>query len=192
MKKLKGEFNVPVTERTRTQQSALVRLWRNINLYSLSQDGKTLLCVGKPVALKSNVGGMVKKGLDDTMGSGARRLNKRLNDQYSGISERKVQRILDSSKRYQLHKARFGNKPIPRPIRAKEVQDRHKIALLDMGKWQIRHGHFTYRYILIVIDVFSRYTWLKPLKGKDSSEIAKHLDIYTEHGPPQVLQHDQG
>lgn len=134
MKKLKGEFNLPVTERTRTQQSALVRLWRNINLYSLSQDGKTLLCVGKPVALKSNVGGMVKKGLDDTMGSGARRLNKHLNEQYSGTSERKVQRILDSSKRYQLHKARFGNKPIPRPIRAKEVQDRHKIDLLDMGK----------------------------------------------------------
>lgn len=41
-------------------------------------------------------------------------------------------------------------------------------------------------------DVFSRYVWLKPLKGK-SREIAQHLaDIYMEHGPPKVLQHDQG
>lgn len=62
-----------------------------------------------------------------------------------------------------------------------------------MGKWKISQGRFTYRYILTVLDVFSRYTWLRPLKGKHSSEIAKHLDdIYSEHGPPQVLQHDQG
>lgn len=160
VKKLKGEFNVPVSERTRVQKNALVRLWRNRNLYSLSEDGEFLLCAGKPVVLKSKICGIVKKGLDDTRGSGARKLNKRLNEQYSGVSERKVQRTLDSSRRYQLHKARFGNIPIPRPIRAKEVQDQQQVDLLDMGKWKIKHGRFTYRYILTVIDVFSRYTWL--------------------------------
>lgn len=36
VKKLKGEFNVPVNKRTKVQQAALVRLWRNKNLYSLS------------------------------------------------------------------------------------------------------------------------------------------------------------
>ena len=36
----------------------------------------------------------------------------------------------------------------------------------------------------------SRYIWLRPLESK---EIAKHLnEIYTEHGPPNILQHDQG
>ena len=51
----------------------------------------------------------------------------------------------------------------------------------------------TYRYILTVIDVFSRYVWLRPLKGKHSAEISRHLeDIFNEHGPPKVIQHDQG
>lgn len=58
-----------------------------------------------------------------------------------------------------------------------------------MGKMK----KLSYRYILTVIDVFSRYMWLKPLKRNSSFEIAKHLyKIYCEHGPPKVLQHDQG
>ena len=82
VKKLKGEFNVPVNERTRVQQTALVRLWRNKDLYSLNEDGETLLCDRKPVVLKSKIGSIVKKGLDDTKGSDARKMNKRLNVQY--------------------------------------------------------------------------------------------------------------
>lgn len=75
-----------------------------------------MLCARKAVALKSAVGGIVKKGLDDTKGSGAKKLNKRLNEQYSGIRERKVQKTLGSSRCYQLHKARFGNKPVLKPV----------------------------------------------------------------------------
>ena len=61
-----------------------------------------------------------------------------------------------------------------------------------MTGWKISHGRVTYKYVLTVQDVFSRYVWLKPLKGKSSHEIARHLqDIYMEHGPPKVLQHDQ-
>lgn len=37
------------------------------------------------------------------------------------------------------------------------------------------------------------HTWLRPMKSKHSTEIARHLeDIYTEHGPLKVIQHDQG
>lgn len=76
-------------------------------------------------------------------------------------------------------------------IQAKEVQDRHQIDLL--GKMKISYGQALYRYILTVMDVFSRYMWLKPLKRKSSVEIAKHLNkIYREHGPPKVLQHHKG
>ena len=85
------------------------------------------------------------------------------------------------------------NKPILKPIKAKEVQTRHQIDLVDMNKWKVWYGKATYRYILTVQDVFSRYVWLKPLKGKSSSEIANHLkSIYSEHGPPKIIQHDQG
>ena len=166
---------------------------RKKHLFGLTEDGKALMFDGKLVAKKTKLKGIVKMGLEETKGSGARKLNVYLKDQYSGISTRNVQKVLDKSKRYHLQKASFGNVPIPKPIRAKTVQERHQMDLLDMGKWAVKHGTGGYRYILTVIDIFSQYIWLRPLKSKQSQEIAKHLaEIYTEHGPPKIMQHDQG
>lgn len=85
------------------------------------------------------------------------------------------------------------NKPILKPIKAKEVETRHQTDLVDMNKWKVWYGKATY-YILTVQDVFSRYyVWLKSLKGKSSTVIANHLNsIYSEHWPPKIIQHDQG
>ena len=48
-------------------------------------------------------------------------------------------------------------------------------------------------FSLAVMDVFSRYLWMRPLSTKRSTEIAQHLTaIYMEHGPPRVVQHDRG
>ncbi len=107
VKVLRGEFHIPVKERTRVQRSALVRLWRNKHLFRLSDDSKTLMYNGKLVAKKTSLKGIVKRGLDETKGSGARKLNVYLKDQYSGISTRNVQKILDRSRHYHLHRASF-------------------------------------------------------------------------------------
>ena len=51
----------------------------------------------------------------------------------------------------------------------------------------------TYKYILSLMDVFSRYHWLRPLQTKTSKEVAKALRrIYSEHGIPLHLQSDNG
>ena len=51
----------------------------------------------------------------------------------------------------------------------------------------------SYRYVLSVIDVFSRFVWLRPVSKKSSRNIADALQsIYLEHGPPHVIQCDQG
>ena len=193
IKALRGEFHIPVKERTRIQRSALVRLWRNKHLFRLSDDNKSLLCNGKLVVKKSCLKGIVKTGLEDTKGCGARKLNVYLSDQYCGISTRNVQKVLDRSRCYHLHRATFRNKAIPKPIMAKTVQDCHQIDLLDMGKWAVKLRNVRYKYILTVLDVCSRYVWLRPLRSKESKEVAKHLaEIYTEHGPAKILQHDQG
>lgn len=139
VKALRGEFHIPVKERTRVQRSALVRLWRNKHLFGLSDDSKTLMYNGKLVAKKTSLKGIVKTGLEETKGCGARKLNVYLKDQYSGISTINVQKVLDRSRRYHLHRATFRNKAIPKPIRAKTVQERHQIDLLDMGKWAVKH-----------------------------------------------------
>ena len=51
----------------------------------------------------------------------------------------------------------------------------------------------TYKYVMSVIEIFSRFLFLRPLQTKYASEVTEHLlDIYMEHGPPEILQSDQG
>ena len=47
--------------------------------------------------------------------------------------------------------------------------------------------------ILSVLDVFSRFVFLFPLKNKESSEVAQHLiSIFNVFGKPKLLQTDEG
>ena len=86
LKALKGEFNVPVAQRPRTQRAALVWLWQNIQLYALSEDGQAITFAGKLVAKKSTIPALVNKVLDETKGSGTRQVNMHIREEYSGIS----------------------------------------------------------------------------------------------------------
>ena len=50
-----------------------------------------------------------------------------------------------------------------------------------------------YKYIMLVIDMFSWFVFLRPLQLTESAEVVEDLlDIYNEHGPPDILQSDQG
>ena len=50
-----------------------------------------------------------------------------------------------------------------------------------------------YKYVLSVIDIFSRFLWLVPLESKSSSHVVRVLQpIYDQHGPPDRLQSDRG
>ena len=44
-----------------------------------------------------------------------------------------------------------------------------------------------YKYLLVVIDIFSRYGWVQPLKDKSSNEVIKAFDkILTEGRKPNI------
>ena len=47
----------------------------------------------------------------------------------------------------------------------------------------------TYKNIMSEIDTFNLFVFSRPLQTKESAEVADHLlDIYNEHGPPEILQ----
>ena len=95
---LKGEFNIPGSEISRIQHAALVRLWRNRQHYALIEDGQAITFNGKLVASKSTITAVVNKALEETKGSGARKLNIHLREEYSGISQASVEDTLDRSR----------------------------------------------------------------------------------------------
>ena len=106
---------------------------------------------------------------------------------YSGVAEREVQKVLAKSSVRQRLNVRFENKARLRPVRAQTGQIRHQIDLVDMQRLRTKYKGKTYKYVLSIIDVFSRYHWLVPLQTNQSSHVARELlRIYREHGAPRV------
>ena len=64
--------------------------------------------------------------------------------------------------------------------------------LIDYKKYQWHNR--PYRYILVVIDCFSRYAWTRPLKTKTAEESASALDSILSEMPyrPRFFASDQG
>jgi transposase InsO family protein len=145
------------------------------------------------VVRKSEIALIVDCAYQETKGDGARKLKLHTSHLYSGLSRNIIQNKLNVMKQPQKLRPLFQNKAPLRPIKACRVQERHQIDLVNMASMPASIDGDNYKYILSVIDIFSRFVFLRPLQTKESSEVAEHLlDIYNEHGPPEILQSDQG
>ena len=73
------------------------------------------------------------------------------------------------------------------------IDEQWQADLADMGNYARENGG--YRYILMVIDVFSRYGFARPVKHKTGEEVARALEsIYhkSQRHPKFYLQSDEG
>ena len=119
--------------------------------------------------------------------SGARSLKK-----YTSANENDVKNFLSKQWTYTLHK----------PVRQKFIRRRYVTSgmnrqwqadLVDMSGFSKENGG--YKYLLTVIDIFSRYAYARPLKTKTGMEVSTALkSIFEENGEtaPKFLQTDQG
>ncbi|XP_078366006.1 SCAN domain-containing protein 3-like [Oculina patagonica] len=196
IKLVKGEALPPVKERSRAEKSAFVRYWRlKGNIALQRENGKEVLYLkDRQILRNSEISQIVTDEFHRMKGPGARKLVYSLKENFVGLSQNKIQDILNKDKSHYRRNAKFLNKATLKPIRARDVQVRHQIDLMDMGqKGTVLANGISYRYVLSVMDVFSRFVWLRALSGKCSKAIAKELrGIYLEHGPPLVIQSDQG
>ena len=76
------------------------------------------------------------------------------------------------------------------------INDQWQMDLLDMSRVD-KHVNFPaqnkrYKYILVVIDVFTRYMWTRPLKSKSPTEVAKSLESIFREYKPNRIQSDEG
>ena len=126
-------------------------------------------------------------------GDGARKLYKTITQVFCGVSERKIQAALNRSAKRQELKPTFSNKSPLKPVQASSAWQQVQADLVSMEHMPGTVGETTYKYVLSVIDVFSRFLILRPVTSKSASEIADILTgIFAEHGAPQRFQTDQG
>lgn len=64
------------------------------------------------------------------------------------------------------------------------------LDLAEMGEWSDSNGG--YKYILCVVDVFSRYAWCVPLKSKTAKEVWDAFSVVLAEAKPEKVWVDQG
>ena len=191
---VQGKFNVPVAERTREQKNAVVRYWRQRNRFHLGpQATPTLYFDGRKVVRKTSIASLVAKTFDEAKSGGCKKLKNRAAASFAGLSERNILSVTNNEAKYRIHSVKFTNKATPRPVTASTIQAQHQIDLMDLSKEAVDHNTRVYKYVLSVMDIFSRYLWLRPLEKKSSEHVSRALQkIYSEHGPPDLVQSDRG
>ncbi len=76
-----------------------------------------------------------------------------------------------------------------RPQLADQPMDYLCVDLIGPFKRSLRGNTF----LLVVVDVFTKFVWLKPLLTKDRYDVAQALfDIFCLFGFPKILQSDNG
>jgi len=108
---------------------------------------------------------------------------------YAGVNRPTAQRFLSGHDAYTMHRPTRAHFPRRRTY-AKGIDDLFQIDLVDLGS--ISAHNSGYRYLLMCIDVFSKYAWSVPLKTKTGREVASAFETILEERKCTFLQGDKG
>src|SRR5271156_1239432 len=110
----------------------------------------------------------------------------------SGIPLKKVEEWLRGQQSYTLHRPARKAGYKTRPYRTGGIDEQWQADLVDMQvEAKYNDG---YKYILTVIDIFSRYGWAQPIKSKSPQHVKIGFDkiFNTSNRKPLKMQTDQG
>jgi hypothetical protein len=81
-------------------------------------------------------------------------------------------------------------------VTAVDKDSRWQCDIIDNIRDPAQQGNKTYRYILLCVDIFTRYAWAEPMeaRGEAATAFARILQRAMEnnHQPPTVLSTDKG
>ena len=78
----------------------------------------------------------------------------------------------------------------PQGLFAKGIDDLWQIDLVDVSVLAAHNDG--YKYILTVIDVFSKFSWALPLKNKTGTTLTKAFSTILQSVKPTFVQSDKG
>jgi len=80
---------------------------------------------------------------------------------------------------------------VTQPIVTDRPHQQFEMDLADMSEWQSQNKHI--HFLLTVVDCFSKFAWVRPLKNKSAPLVAAELqDIILQFGAPEVISSDRG
>jgi len=108
----------------------------------------------------------------------------------SGYSKKKVKEWLKAQPTYTLHRQARKRYPTRKYV-VHDIDEQWQADLADVSL--LAQQNNGYRFLLCVVDIFSRYAWVRPLRTKTGKEVAAAFkDIFDEGRIPKRVQTDQG
>jgi transposase InsO family protein len=108
---------------------------------------------------------------------------------YPNVTKKSIQQSLQKVKAYSLHKRAIRPKKFRRTW-THAPRDLWQIDLLDFQKFENENDGM--RYLCVIIDCFSKFVWVKPLKNKTAKSIVKSLALLIMTERPKRIMCDQG
>jgi len=121
--------------------------------------------------------------------SSAERLHKQLQRTGSSLSLDKIKNWLSGQNTYTLHKQAYVNFR-RNPIIVEHIDEQWQADLVDLQDFSRKNAGN--KYILTVIDIFSKYAWAVPIKNKTAKSVVEAFVKIFRQRIPIKLQTDQG
>jgi len=106
-----------------------------------------------------------------------------------GISWPSVMEYLNKDMVHQTHQ-RIRRLKVQKPVITLSKLDRLEVDLIDMTTWA--GSNSSRRYVVSIIDCFSKYAWLLPITQKKAEKVLEVLGPFLKEHTPKVLQSDNG
>ena len=90
-------------------------------------------------------------------GVGARKIYSTISKVFCGITEREVQTYINRLQMHQQLHPTFINKQPLNPVKSSSVMAQVQMDLVDMQNISVQNDANPFRYVLVILDVFSRY-----------------------------------
>ena len=121
---------------------------------------------------------------------GQKRTHCEIKKNVANVTRKQVAAFLSYCVTCEEKRSQMKKKRVIRPITSSDYGQRGQVDLIDMRSCKTRDS---YSFILHYQDHFTKFSVLKALHSKQTSEVSKHLyDIFTLIGAPKILQTDNG
>ena len=158
------------------------------------KDGAFIIMNGRKVVRPSKQDEIITQEYRNVRGGlGRDKFFAYLQEKYIGISKRETMEFLRSVEERQIHlKPVKGFVSRTRPILTNSPKKYLQIDLADFRTTSWHNGG--YKFLLVVIDIFSKYVMVSKLKRKTPIEIREAIKrhLHREHFKPKIIQSDNG
>ena len=107
----------------------------------------------------------------------------------SGLPVKVVKEFLNQQDTYTLHKPAQKNFERER-VFVHDIDEQWQSDLVEMIPYAEENNNF--KYLLTIIDCFSKYAWAIPIKNKTGEETVRGFEIVFKNRKPIKIQTDQG